>query len=158
MSLVMDTAAIADPELARRGCPIDHALQAVGTRVSFLLLREAFYGTTRFDAFVERVGVTEAVVAAHLKSLTAAGLFERVPYREPGQRTRFEYRLTDAGSDLLPVLLALRQWTLRHAPGQTTPFDIIETESGLPVEVRICAGDGPALTGEDITLRASPLR
>src|SRR5271166_2042176 len=91
-------------------CPIARAMEVVGTRSAFLLLREAFYGTTRFDDFAERVGISEPVAAARLRELVDDGLLAREPYREPGQRTRLAYRLTDKGAELLPVLLALMQW------------------------------------------------
>lgn len=86
------------------------ALEVVSTRSAFLILREAFYGTSRFDDFVARVGITDAVAAARLRELVDDGLLAREPYREPGQRTRHEYRLTEKGVDLFPVLVALLQW------------------------------------------------
>src|SRR5277367_1066047 len=88
-----------------RGCTIAQAVEVVGTRSAFLLMREAFYGTTRFDDFAERVGVSEPVAAARLKELVEDGLLEREPYRVAGQRTRMAYRLTDKGAELLPVLV-----------------------------------------------------
>jgi DNA-binding HxlR family transcriptional regulator len=105
-------------------CPIDRTLQIVGSRSAFLLLREAFYGATRFDDLVRLTGFTEAVAANRLKELVDHGLLERRPYREPGQRTRQEYVLTDRGHDLLPVLLALGQWSRKYTPekGGPTPL------------------------------------
>ncbi|RKF25423.1 winged helix-turn-helix transcriptional regulator [Micromonospora globbae] len=91
-------------------CSIARALDVVGNRSTLLLLREASFGTRRFDDFAARVGVSEPVAAARLKQLVADGLLERRPYREAGQRTRHEYVLTDKGAQLLPVLTALRQW------------------------------------------------
>ena len=94
-------------------------------RSAFLILREAFYGTTRFDEFTERVGITDAVAAARLRELVADGLLVREPYREPGQRTRHQYRLTEKGADLFPVLVALMQWgdrwRERRRPGGARP-------------------------------------
>jgi DNA-binding HxlR family transcriptional regulator len=104
------------PQLADRtvwradSCSMAATLGAVGTRGSMLCLREAFYGVRRFDEFVSRVGLSEAVVAARLKELVEAGLLAREPYREPGQRVREEYVLTERGHDLLPALVALMQW------------------------------------------------
>jgi len=92
------------------GCTIAQTLDVVGSRSAFLLLREAFYGTTRFDEFAHRVGISEPVAAARLKEPVEVGLLERVPYREPRQRTRLEYRLTAMGVDFLPALVALMQW------------------------------------------------
>ena len=81
-------------------CTIAKALDVVSTRSAFLILREAFYGTTRFDDFAERVGISEPVTAARLRELVDEGLLEREDYREPGQRTRQRYRLTEKGADL----------------------------------------------------------
>src|SRR3954462_15932637 len=85
-------------------CTIAKSLEVITTRSAFLILREAFYGTARFDDFAERVGVSEPVTAARLRELVDDGLLEREDYREPGQRTRKRYRLTEKGADLFPVL------------------------------------------------------
>jgi len=92
------------------GCTIAKALDLLSTRSAFLLLREAFYGTTRFDDFATRVGISEPVAATRLRELVDHGLLAREDYREPGQRTRQAYVLTDKGAELLPVLVALMQW------------------------------------------------
>ncbi|MGH2884257.1 MAG: winged helix-turn-helix transcriptional regulator, partial [Solirubrobacteraceae bacterium] len=79
------------------------ALQVLSTRSALLIMREAFYGTTRFDDFAERVGISQPVAAARLRELVDEGLLEREDYREPGQRTRQRYRLTEKGADLFPA-------------------------------------------------------
>src|ERR1700736_3649079 len=81
-------------------CTLAGALEVVSTRSAFLILREAFYGTTRFDHFAQRVGISEPVTAARLRELVDDGLLEREDYRDPGQRTRQRYRLTEMGADL----------------------------------------------------------
>jgi DNA-binding HxlR family transcriptional regulator len=91
-------------------CPIARTLDVVGARSAFLILREAFYGSTRFEQFVDRAGISEPVASARLRELTAEGLLEKVPYREPGQRTRNEYHLTEKGADLFPALAAMMAW------------------------------------------------
>jgi DNA-binding HxlR family transcriptional regulator len=91
-------------------CPMARMLEVLSTRSAFLIMREAFYGATRFDQFVERAEVSEPVAAARLRELVAEGLLEKLPYQEPGQRTRHEYRLTDKGADLLPVLVSMVAW------------------------------------------------
>jgi DNA-binding HxlR family transcriptional regulator len=108
-----------------RSCSLAKALDVLGTRTSFLIMREAFYGTTRFDDFVTRIGASEPVTAARLRELVDAGLLEREPYREPGQRTRHGYRLTEKGADLLPAVVALMDWADRW-----------ESEDGGPVRFR----------------------
>jgi DNA-binding HxlR family transcriptional regulator len=133
------TVQLAGP-LAKRGdsplgdrCPIDRTLQLVGNRTALLLLREAFYGATRFDQLWKRVGVTEAVAAQRLRELVSAGVLEKQPYREPGQRTRSEYVLTAAGHDLMPVVLGLLQWGAAHAP---KGGGAVVTHDGCGAEVR----------------------
>ena len=84
-------------------CSIAMAMELIGTRSSMLILREALYGTTRFDDFVRRTKSTDAIVAARLKQLTDIGLFEKRPYQEEGKRTRYEYALTPKGGERPPV-------------------------------------------------------
>jgi len=85
-------------------CPIERAMGLVGSRSAMLIMREAFYGTSRFDDFVQRVEMAPATASTHLRALTDAGLLRRQPYREPGGRSRDEYALTPAGTDLMPVV------------------------------------------------------
>jgi DNA-binding HxlR family transcriptional regulator len=129
-------------------CSMARTLEVVGTRSALLMMREAFYGTRRFDDFARLVGVTEAVASARLKELVEAGLLARAPYREPGQRTRHEYVLTERGRDLLPVALALLQFGDRHLTGESGPPVVVEHAGcGRPVtvEVRCSAGHDVAL-------------
>ena len=109
---------MSDDETPLDGCPISRALAVVGNRSVMLILREAYYGTTRFDDFAKRVGIAESMAAARLRDLVEAGLLDRRPYQEPGQRTRYEYVLTEAGADLLPVVLGLGRWGEKHRPSE----------------------------------------
>lgn len=106
----------ADRGPAREACSIERAFSLVGTRSAVLLLREAAYGTRRFDDFVRRTGLTEAVVAGRLRELVSAGVLATEPYQEEGKRTRQAYVLTDSGRELLPVLVALGAWGQVHLP------------------------------------------
>ncbi len=142
---------------ARRGpavdCSIDRALQVVSTRSALLLLREAFYGVTRFDELTARVGISEPVAAARLKELVAAGLLAREPYREPGQRTRHAYRLTEKGSELLPVLVALLQWGDRwEAAEGGGPVALTHVDCGEPVHAELRCGAGHAVDATKVHL------
>jgi DNA-binding HxlR family transcriptional regulator len=94
-------------------CPIERALERVGTRSSIILLREAFYGERRFDDLARHTGLSDAVAAKRLKQMVADGLLARQPYREPGERTRYEYVLTERGRELFVLLVALADWGLR---------------------------------------------
>ena len=73
-------------------------------------MREAFYGATRFEEFVRRAELSEPAASARLHELVEHGLLELEPYREPGQRTRNRYLLTEKGADLFPVIVSLMQW------------------------------------------------
>jgi DNA-binding HxlR family transcriptional regulator len=123
-------------------CSIAAALDVVATRSAFLILREAFYGTTRFDDFAERAGISEPVTAARLRELVAEGLLERERYREPGQRARQQYRLTSKGAELLPALVALMQWGDRWLDDGGGPVELRHGDCGERVGVELrCAAD-----------------
>jgi DNA-binding HxlR family transcriptional regulator len=135
-----------------RHCPIVRSMEVVGTRSAFTLLREAFYGTTRFDDFASRAGLSEAVTAARLRELTDARLLDRLPYREPGQRTRYEYRLTEMGTDLFPALAALFQWGDRWlAP---SGVELHHHSCGAVVHAELRCTEGHQVTVPDIDLAA----
>lgn len=139
-------------------CSIAKALEVVGTRSAMLIMREAYYGAHRFEEFVRRVEITEAVTAARLRELTAAGLLSRVPYQNPGQRTRHEYHLTRMGVDLLPALLALMQWGDRYLAEQPGgPMQVTHVGCGEPVsvDVRCAAGHEVDLGGIGVRARRS---
>jgi DNA-binding HxlR family transcriptional regulator len=137
-------------------CSLVKALDVVGTRSALTILREAYYGTTRFDGFAARVGVTEAVAAKQLRKLTEAGLLAKRPYREPGQRTRDEYVLTDMGRDLLPAVLALMQWGDRYLQRQGPPLLMVDDATGEPVRVELRSAAGRRVDLDDVRVRVNP--
>ncbi|MGP3534231.1 winged helix-turn-helix transcriptional regulator [Microbacterium sp. RD1] len=141
------------------GCPIDRASSLLARRSTVLLLREAWYGTSRFDDFVERTGLTQSVVAAQLRHLTEEGLLEKRSYREPGQRGRQEYFLTDAGDELVPLLVAFAAWGDRHLP-RSRRLRMVHDSCGadVHVDVRCAAGhdlhDGEIVVSLERTARS----
>jgi DNA-binding HxlR family transcriptional regulator len=146
---------MADDETRNDHCPISRALSVVGNRSVLLIMREAYYGTTRFDDFATRVGIAESMAAARLRDLVEAGLLDKRPYQEPGQRTRYEYVLTEAGADLLPIVLGLGRWGEKHRPSDDpTPMQFTHTGCGEPVtaEVRCAAGHHVSL--DELTVDA----
>ena len=138
-------------------CSIAKALDVVRTRSAFLILREAFYGTTRFVDFAERADVSEPVAAARLRELVEHGLLEREDYREPGQRTRREYRLTRKGEELFPVLAALMQWGDRWE-NDGGRVELRHRDCGEPVEVALRCASGHELEPSDLELARKPKR
>jgi DNA-binding HxlR family transcriptional regulator len=133
-------------------CSIALAVEMVGSRSAFLIMREAFYGTTRFDDFARRVGVSESVTAGRLKDLVDGGLLERRPYRSRGERTRMDYHLTEMGADFFPVLAALMQWGERWRGPVTVTMR--HHGCGAPVRTELNCGKGHPLAIGDIDLVA----
>lgn len=132
-------------------CPIDRAMHVVGTRSAMLLLREAWYGTTRFDDFATRVGISDAIASARLRELVEAGLMARRPYREPGQRTRHEYVLTESGTDLVPALLTLAAWGRKHQPDRWSPI-VTHEGCGAEVVVEMRCAEGHRVGADDVVV------
>ncbi|MEO3829783.1 helix-turn-helix domain-containing protein [Actinomadura sp. B10D3] len=137
-------------------CSLVKALEVVGTRSALLILREAYYGTTRFSDFARRIGITERVVARQLRHLTEAGLLVRRPYRDEGGRTRDEYVLTDMGRDLLPAVLSLMQWADKHLQ-EEPPLLHVEHETGAPVRVELRSETGHEVDLENLGIRRNPV-
>jgi DNA-binding HxlR family transcriptional regulator len=142
-------------QLARRGseplgegCPIDVAMRAIGTRSAILLLREAYYGVTRFDEFAARTGLTEATTAGRLRTLVEQGVLEKEPYQEPGQRKRYEYKLTASGDALMPVVFALAQWGNEHQTA--APIRLSHSECDAPVTIKAVCSAGHAVAMDQL--------
>jgi DNA-binding HxlR family transcriptional regulator len=135
-------------------CAIAQMLGVISTKTAFLVLREAFYGATRFDQFAERAQISEPVAAARLKELTMEGLLEKVPYREPGQRTRFEYVLTDKGADLLPTLLAMWNWGDRWIFDGGGRIEFRHRDCDAPIRAVLACEAGHTVSPAEIELHA----
>lgn len=133
-------------------CPMEHALELIGTHSAMVLLREAFWGGRRFDDLARRAGVTEQIAAKRLRQLVDVGLLAKQPYQRPGQRTRYEYVLTDRGRDLFPVLVSLIEFG-RVLQGESSSMELVHEGCGAPVvpQVRCTAGHDVPL--EDVTAR-----
>jgi DNA-binding HxlR family transcriptional regulator len=139
-------------------CPVAGALDVVGNRSTLLVLREAFYGATKFDEFVRRSGISEPITAARLKELVAAGLMERRTYREAGQRTRMDYHLTDMGVDLFPAIAALFQWGNRWLDPAGAAFEHHACGAEVHTELRCSAGHQVEVADIDLVARPRTAR
>jgi DNA-binding HxlR family transcriptional regulator len=133
-------------------CTISKALQVVPTRSAFLILREAFYGTSRFDDFAQRAELSEPATAARLRELVDNGLLEREDYREPGQRTRQRYRLTEMGADLFPALVALMQWGDRWLDELGGSVGLRHRDCGEAVAVELRCSAGHRVGADELDL------
>ncbi|TCC29127.1 winged helix-turn-helix transcriptional regulator [Kribbella speibonae] len=135
------------------GCSAERVLDLLNTKTVFLVVRECFYGTTRFEDFVTRIGTSAPAVSRALKQLKSAQIVAHVPYREPGQRARDEYRLTQAGEDLLPVFLSLMQWGDKYLQDGRPPLSFVEADTGRATQVRVTADPAPGISADDIAIR-----
>jgi DNA-binding HxlR family transcriptional regulator len=124
-------------------CSMSKVLELLSTKTAFQVVRELFFGTTRFEDFVERIGTSAPAVSRALKQLESAQIIARVPYQEPGSRARDEYRLTEAGEDLLPVFMSLVQWGDTHLLDGQPPLSFVDAGTGHAVGVRVTAGSQP---------------
>ncbi|AKS34577.1 winged helix-turn-helix transcriptional regulator [Mycolicibacterium goodii] len=133
-------------------CPIEKAMGLVGAKSAMLIMREAYYGTTRFEDFWRRVGVTKAAASARLSDLVEAGMLERRPYQEPGQRVRDEYVLTEAGRDFMPVVWSLFEWGRKHIPTDS-PLRLVHEGCGAYASVQIRCDDGHLVPPDELAVR-----
>jgi DNA-binding HxlR family transcriptional regulator len=141
VTLLQGVLADRDAWSAVGACSIEKTMEAMGTKSAMLIMREAYYGTTRFDDFAQRVGITKAAASARLAELVDLGLLERRPYREPGQRTRDEYVLTEVGVDFMPVVWAMFEWGQRHLVGRRRlRLTHLNCGADASVEIRCTAG------------------
>ena len=92
------------------------------------------------------------MAAARLRELVDDGLLEREDYREPGQRTRQRYRLTEKGEDLLPVLVALMQWGDRWLDERGGPVELRHSDCGEPVRAQLRCAAGHPVTPDELSL------
>lgn len=126
-------------------CPMARGIERVGDAWTVLILREAFYGTTRFDEFQKRLGIAPNMLTRRLNSLVEDGLMTREQYS--AHPPRDDYVLTDLGRDFRPVLLTLLAWGNRHFGHDGETVQLVERRSGRAVRLALV----DAQTGEPIT-------
>jgi len=145
-------------------CPIARSLGKVGEWWSILILRDCFYGESRFDGFQKSLGIAPNMLTRRLNDLVEAGLMERRLYKE--KPPRYEYVLTASGRDFLPVLLTLNAWGNKHfspegkaimvrdeITGHDVHMLLVDSASGQPItSARHGFVPGPGAT-ENMRLR-----
>ncbi|MFG1894456.1 winged helix-turn-helix transcriptional regulator [Micromonospora zamorensis] len=124
-------------------CTIARAMEILGERWTLVVLREVFTGVRRFDDMRVRTGIPRQVLTNRLATLVEQGVLRREPYREPGSRLRHEYRLTEKGLDLWPVLVAVLGWGDRYLAGpEGPPLSVTHRDCGAPVRVDLRCAEG----------------
>jgi len=137
-------------------CPVARATSLIGDRWSLLIVRDAFDGVRRFSDFQRSLGVAKNILSDRLRKLVDAGILACQASREGSAYQ--EYVLTEAGNDLFPLVLALRQWGERQlfSPGEAHS-ELIETASGKPVAAMLPRRqDGSVLMPHDTRVRKLP--
>jgi DNA-binding HxlR family transcriptional regulator len=134
-------------------CSVAQCLEVVGEWWSMLILRDAFLGVTRFDDFQERLGISRNILNQRLNHLVERGVLDKVLYSE--HPPRYDYRLSDKGRDLWPVLTAMRQWGDCYQAPDGPPLQLIHKACGeISDAVMVCAGCGELIGPRDV--RAVP--
>lgn len=131
-------------------CSIARSLEILGERWTFLVIREALSGTTRFADFRKALGVAPDILTSRLNLLVDAGVLERRPYQVEGQRAREEYHLTDSGRELRVMLGALMQWGDGNRPYSLGPTVERHSADGRPLHVAFVDDDGHEVPLHDV--------
>jgi len=137
----------------QESCSVARVLEIIGERWTWLIIRDAFLGMTRFDEFQESLGIARNVLTERLNRLVDEGIFERALYNE--RPARYEYRLTEKGSDLFTALNAIRQWGDQYLSPE--PMRLLRRRSDrTPVVAALVPEGAPVLAPEEIELVPGP--
>jgi DNA-binding HxlR family transcriptional regulator len=125
-------------------CGLPVALEVMGERWSFMILRAAFNGVCHFEEFLGVLGIARNILSNRLAKLVEHGIMRREPC--PDDRRRIEYQLTEKGVDLLPAMLALRQWGEKHGLGVPPNPVLVDKRDHRPIgQIAIRGHDGRVL-------------
>lgn len=140
---------------AQQNCPIARPLSVLGERWTILVVRSLFLGFRRFDELQKHLGIASNILSARLSTLVEAGIAERRPY---GDGDRHEYRLTEKGRDLQPVLIALTDWSDKHMPVEGGRIQVLtHTDCGHDFHpVQTCSHCGGEVNSRNVTRRLGP--
>lgn len=143
-------------EIESQTCSMARSLSVVGDRWTLLVLRECFLGVRRFDEFQQRLGIARHRLSDRLNRLVEHEVLNKVPYQD--KPLRQEYRLTDKGRDLYPVLLSLVRWGDRWMDqGRGPPVIYRHNTCGhLTTPVLACSECGGELLPREVTPLAGP--
>jgi DNA-binding HxlR family transcriptional regulator len=134
---------------------VELAVDVLSDRWTFLILREAYFGVRRYGHMQRNLGIARNVLADRLRQLVADGMFERVRYRTDPDW--YEYRLTERGLDLYPVIVGLMRWSDRHltGAGEGPALELLHRTCGMPADPYLaCSHCHEPLTARDIEARA----
>ena len=153
--MTLEIQPVVEPGGGPRACSIADALEILGDRWSLLVVRECGYGVHRFTDIQRNTGAATDILASRLKRLEAAGILRREPYS--ARPVRHEYFLTDAGRELFPILLALREWGERQLHPGADPVNPVWHACGAALHVEtVCQACRDVVTPADLRYRRPP--
>ena len=130
-------------------CGLPGALEVIGDRWSFMILRAGFNGIRHFDSFQSELGIARNILSNRLHKLVDNGIFRREPCEH--DRRMVEYRLTEKAIDLLPALIALRQWGEKYTSNVPSSPILVDARDRMPIaRLQPHAHDGRPLEYEDL--------
>jgi len=136
-------------------CPVGRTLERVGDGWTFLILRDASHGLTRFDQFEKSLGVAPNILTKRLAALVENGLLEKRAYSE--RPPRYEYVLTDLGRDFGGVLTAMLAFGNRHFAPEGAAGQLVDRETGEVAEpILVDKVSGKPITSEAFTYAPGP--
>jgi DNA-binding HxlR family transcriptional regulator len=136
-------------------CPVARSLDRVGEWWSILILRDAFFGLTRFDQFAQSLGIAPNMLTRRLNALVEAGMLERHRYNE--HPPRHAYQLTERGRDFRSVLVAMFAWGNRHFAPEGPSMMIVNAETGAPADpILVDRSTMRPLVEPDYTMASGP--
>ncbi|CAH5284746.1 putative HTH-type transcriptional regulator, partial [Enterobacter cloacae] len=144
------------PYLSPELCGLAEGAKIVGDQWILLILREAFYGVTRFETMRSHTGITKQTLATRLKLMTELGLLSRIPYREEGARERYEYQLTEKSRTLAPVLLALMEWGHRQVLHTAPHLTLVDKATGDPLHIGYVNTQGHEVKPHQVQIVPTP--
>ena len=142
-------------DLAQERCSVARSVAVIGDRWTLMILRDCFLGIRRFEDFERRLGISRSIIAGRLKTLTDEGVLRRDAYQD--RPVRHEYRLTDKGLALHPVMMAIVHWGDVHYAGDEGP-PLIHRHKACGCDftpVQTCSACGGAVTARDVEVRGA---
>lgn len=137
-------------------CQVVRTLDIIGEKWSLLIIRNALRGQTKYSEFRESLGAPTDILTGRLAKLVDAGVLERRSYREPGDRERSSYHLTERGQALRVVIAAMVQWGDEYNPAPKGPSLVLVDAEGAPVELAYVGASGAVLDREDVLIVPGP--
>jgi len=141
-------------DLADQNCSVARSAAVIGDRWTLLILRDCFLGVRRFEVFEQRLGISRSIIADRLKTLVDEGVLRREAYQD--RPVRHEYRLTDKGLALHPVIMAIVHWGDVHYAGAAGP-PLLHRHRACGCDftpVQTCSECGEVVAARDVEVRA----